>query len=117
MQSYLTAIPEAGISCRYKGNSTRAAAHHQTIVEIPLSKSREFTVDCFLLSFAPVVLTAMLLTEMACSSSRISWTYISHGANYEEMLQLTQTNNGQLTRLSVSSEPAFSRSLEPICNA
>lgn len=37
------------------------------------------------------------LVTTLCGASRISGTYVSHGPNFAEMLQLTQTDNGQLS--------------------
>ena len=42
-------------------------------------------------------LAAILLTASLCSASRISGTYLGHGANFAEMLQLTETNDGQIS--------------------
>ena len=38
----------------------------------------------------------MLIAPLACAS-RISGTYVAHGRNFAEQLQLTETNNGQVT--------------------
>ena len=46
------------------------------------------------------MLAAMSLISLAttiCSASRISGTYVSHSPNSAEMLQLTQTDNGQIS--------------------
>ncbi len=53
-----------------------------------------------LLARASRMIAAMSLISLAttiCSASRISGTYVSHGPNFAEMLQLTQTDNGQIS--------------------
>lgn len=45
----------------------------------------------------PAFLAVALLATTARATSRISGTYVAHAANFVEMLQLTQTDNGQLT--------------------
>lgn len=42
-------------------------------------------------------LVAMMLTASVCAASRISGTYIGHDTGFAEMLQLTETENGQVT--------------------
>lgn len=37
----------------------------------------------------------VLIAPLACAS-RISGTYVAHGKNFAELLQLTETNNGQV---------------------
>jgi hypothetical protein len=44
-----------------------------------------------------LLLTPILLIASVCSASRVSGTYVNHGANFTEMLQLTETNNGQIS--------------------
>jgi hypothetical protein len=52
------------------------------------------------LARAPSALAAtslILLVLAACSAGRIGGTYVSHGPNSAEMLQLTETGNGQIS--------------------
>jgi hypothetical protein len=44
-----------------------------------------------------LVLVWILLVGTACHASRISGTYVAHAPTFAEMLQLTQTDNGQLS--------------------
>ncbi len=44
-----------------------------------------------------ISLGSILLVTTTCSASRISGTYVAHGANFAEMVQLAQTDNGQLS--------------------
>lgn len=46
---------------------------------------------------AVVVASLILSTTLACGASRISGTYVAHGAKFVQMLQLTQTDNGQIS--------------------
>jgi hypothetical protein len=39
----------------------------------------------------------MVLVATACNASRISGTYVAHAPTFAEMLQLTETDNGQLS--------------------
>jgi hypothetical protein len=48
-------------------------------------------------NFRFLVLIAMVLAGTACSASRITGTYVSHAPMFAEMLQLTQTDNGQIS--------------------
>lgn len=50
-----------------------------------------------LISLSPIVLVTTI-----CGASRISGTYVAHGADFAEMLQLAQTDNGQLTGVFTS---------------
>jgi hypothetical protein len=50
-----------------------------------------------LISLVPILLVATI-----CSASRISGTYVAHGADFAEMLQLAQTDNGQLSGVFTS---------------
>jgi len=45
-----------------------------------------------LLALAPILLCAS-----ACWAARVSGTYVGHGASFAEMLQLTETDNGQVS--------------------
>jgi hypothetical protein len=45
----------------------------------------------------PLVLVWILLLGTACNASRISGTYVAHSPTSAEMLQLTETDNGQLS--------------------
>jgi hypothetical protein len=51
-------------------------------------------------TFHSLVLVPLLLAT--CSASRISGTYVAHGADFAEMLQLAQTDNGQLSGVLTS---------------
>ncbi len=44
-----------------------------------------------------LLLLPLLLISQLAIASRISGTYVSHGTKFTEMLQLTQTNDGQLS--------------------
>ena len=44
-----------------------------------------------------LALATILLCASACWAARVSGTYIGHGASFAEMLQLTETNNGQVS--------------------
>ena len=44
-----------------------------------------------------LVLVWILLVGTACHASRISGTYVAHATTFAEMLQLTQTTDGQLS--------------------
>ena len=44
-----------------------------------------------------LVLVWILLVGTACHASRISGTYVAHATTFAEMLQLTETSNGQLS--------------------
>jgi hypothetical protein len=46
----------------------------------------------------------VLLAPLSYGSSRISGTYVSRGPNFAEMLQVTQTENGQITGVLNSAE-------------
>ena len=53
------------------------------------------------------MIASMSLISLAttlCNASRISGTYVSHGPNFAEMLQLTQTDNGQISGVLSSAE-------------
>jgi hypothetical protein len=52
---------------------------------------------CAVISLGPI-----LLVPTICSASRISGTYVAHGADFAEMLQLAQTDNGQLSGVFTS---------------
>jgi hypothetical protein len=56
-----------------------------------------------------------------CSASRISGTYVAHGPNFAEMLQLTQTDNGQLsgvvTSVQLKAEGNISSDQTPVTGA
>jgi hypothetical protein len=58
------------------------------------------------------VLASLVFAHSACAENRISGTYVSHGNNFAEMLQLTQTENGHLvgvmTSVTLSSEGSIS---------
>lgn len=54
---------------------------------------------CAILSFG-----AIAFMVMGCRTGRISGTYVSHGQNFVDMLQLTQTDNGQITGVFSSIE-------------
>jgi len=43
-----------------------------------------------------LVLVWILLVGTACNASRISGTYVAHASTFAEILQLTETDNGQL---------------------
>lgn len=43
-----------------------------------------------------LALVAMVLACISCNAARISGTYVAHAATFAEMLQLTQTNDGQI---------------------
>jgi hypothetical protein len=49
-----------------------------------------------------ISLVTILLVTTICSASRISGTYVAHGADFAEMLQLAQTDNGQLSGVFTS---------------
>jgi hypothetical protein len=51
---------------------------------------------------ALVSVCPILLVSTSCSASRISGTYVAHGAGFAEMLQLAQTDNGQLSGVFTS---------------
>ena len=51
---------------------------------------------------ALIALGSILLVTTICSASRISGTYVAHGADFAEMLRLTQTDNGQLSGVFTS---------------
>jgi hypothetical protein len=51
---------------------------------------------------ALISLCPILLVSASCSASRISGTYVAHGADFAEMLQLAQTDNGQLSGVFTS---------------
>ena len=44
-----------------------------------------------------VSLLILLVGTTACNASQLSGTYVAHGATFAEMLQLTQTPDGQLS--------------------
>jgi hypothetical protein len=46
---------------------------------------------------ASLLLSLILFCAPICSASRVSGTYVGHGANFAEMLQLTETENGQMS--------------------
>jgi hypothetical protein len=56
---------------------------------------------------ALVALGCLSLTAPICHASRISGTYVGHGPHFAEMLQLTQTDNGQISGVlsSVETQP------------
>lgn len=47
--------------------------------------------------FHSLVLGSLLLLGTACNASRISGTYVAHAPTFVEMLQLTQTPDGQIS--------------------
>jgi hypothetical protein len=47
-------------------------------------------------SFNTVVLVPLLLVA-ACNASQVSGTYVAHSQTFTEMLQLTQTPDGQIS--------------------
>lgn len=53
---------------------------------------------------AALALGSILLADTACAGPRISGTYVAHGPNYVNMLQLTQTDQGQITGVLSSME-------------
>jgi hypothetical protein len=53
---------------------------------------------------ALVALGSLSLATTICHASRISGTYVGHGPHFAEMLQLTQTDNGQMTGVLSSVE-------------
>jgi hypothetical protein len=53
---------------------------------------------------ALVALGCLSLTAPICHASRISGTYVGHGPHFTEMLQLTQTDNGQISGVLSSVE-------------
>ena len=79
----------AGRASHYSRNSTGPSGRPKLAVE---GDSR---VECAIQP--PLLLTPILLIASVCSASRVSGTYVGHGANFTEMLQLTQTNNGQIS--------------------
>jgi hypothetical protein len=48
-------------------------------------------------SLYPLMFVSMVLLATACNASRISGTYVAHAPTFAEMLQLTETDNGQLS--------------------
>jgi hypothetical protein len=48
-------------------------------------------------NFHAVVAVSLLLAGTACQASRISGTYVAHASSLTEMLQLTQTPDGQIS--------------------
>jgi hypothetical protein len=53
---------------------------------------------------ALMALVCFSLTAPICHASRISGTYVGHGPHFAEMLQLTQTDNGQISGVLSSVE-------------
>jgi len=53
---------------------------------------------------ALMALGCLSLTGPICHASRISGTYVGHGPHFAEMLQLTQTDNGQISGVLSSVE-------------
>jgi hypothetical protein len=45
----------------------------------------------------PLMLVSMVVVATACNASRISGTYVAHAPTFAEMLQLTETDNGQFS--------------------
>jgi hypothetical protein len=48
------------------------------------------------------ILVSLAFADLASAENRISGTYVSHGGNFTEMLQLTQTENGHLVGVMTS---------------
>jgi hypothetical protein len=48
-------------------------------------------------NFRAVISVSLLLVGTACQASRISGTYVAHASSFTEMLQLTQTPDGQIS--------------------
>ena len=53
---------------------------------------------------AVLVVGSISLANIACGTSRISGTYVAHGPYFASMLQLTETENGQITGVVASVE-------------
>jgi hypothetical protein len=74
------------------GQLSRTTKNRQ--VQCKLFLARAFRA---LISLGPI-----LLVPTICSASRITGTYVAHGADFAEMLQLAQTDNGQLSGVFTS---------------
>jgi len=48
-------------------------------------------------NFHSLILGLMLLVNAACNAPQISGTYVAHASTFTEMLQLTQTSDGQIS--------------------
>jgi hypothetical protein len=48
-------------------------------------------------NFHSLVLVSILLVGTACNASQVSGTYVAHASTFAEMLQLTQTSDGQIS--------------------
>ncbi|MGA8272615.1 MAG: hypothetical protein WB919_13730 [Candidatus Sulfotelmatobacter sp.] len=48
-------------------------------------------------NFHSLVLVSALLVSTACTASQASGTYVAHASTFAEMLQLTQTSDGQIS--------------------
>ena len=47
--------------------------------------------------FHSLIVVSMLLVGTACNASQVSGTYVAHTSTFAEMLQLTQTSDGQIS--------------------
>jgi hypothetical protein len=63
----------------------------------------------------------LLLATTICHASRISGTYVAHGPHYAEMLQLIETDNGQISgvfsSIEVQTEGNFTSEQKPLTGA
>jgi hypothetical protein len=51
-----------------------------------------------------LVLVSILLLGTACNASQVSGTYVAHASTFAEMLQVTQTSNGQINGVFTHAE-------------
>lgn len=69
-------------------------------------------------NFHSLVLVSILLVGTACNASQASGTYVAHASTFAEMLQLTQTSDGQisgvLSHVELTSDGSVSSEQSPV---
>jgi gas vesicle protein len=69
-------------------------------------------------NFHALVWISILLVSTACNASQASGTYVAHASTFAEMLQLTQTSDGQisgvLSHVELKSDGSVSSELSPV---